>query len=144
MQNPSHLPSQRWLLVHALAIAFSLSHVILDWWAGLLAPPGDTMSGKGMLLLGLSVAIYALWAYALALASHGSRWWLVVTIGVSAVSSLNGFAIIYCLPPCVFPVGDLSHIGALIFCLWAIIESWLVIMRSAKMPAGQVREENFE
>ena len=133
MQNPSHLPSQRWLLVHTLAIAFSLSHVILDWWAGLLAPPGDTMTGTGMLFLALSVGIYALWANALVLASHGSRWWLGVTIGVSAVSSLNGFAIVYCLPPCLFPVGDLSHIGSLIFCLWAIFESWLALQQRASV-----------
>jgi hypothetical protein len=130
MQNSSQSPNQRWLLVHTLAIAFSLSHVILDWWAELIALPGDTLSGAGMMTLVFSVGIYALWANALVMASHGRRWALWVTIAVSAISSLNGFAIVYCLPPRLFPVGDLSHIGRLVFCLWAVFESWRTLQRT--------------
>jgi len=94
--------------------------------------------GAEMLAPVLIVSIYALWANALVQASHGNRWALWVTIGVSALSSLNGLTIVYCLPLCFFPLGDLSHIGSLVFGWWAIFESWRALRWNARASAAEL------
>jgi hypothetical protein len=128
MTKLSRQPGNRWLLVHTLGIAFSLSHVMLDMWAGVLGPLSNVLSGSlsvaQVLILLVCVTVYALWVYTLVLSGWGSRGSLLATMGLAALGSLNGLTIVYCPPPCAFPVGDISHFGSLVFCLWAIFESW--------------------
>jgi hypothetical protein len=131
---------RRWLLAHTLAIAFSLSHVMLDMWVGVLGSPTDSLSASQALILLISTVQYAMWAYTLVLASHGSRSALKATLGLAAVGSLNGFTIVFCLPPCFFPIGDLSHIGSLVFCLWAMFESWRALKQNSTVYTRQARE----
>jgi hypothetical protein len=122
--------SQRWLLANTLAIGFSLSHLILDWHLDLFGPATTYLSTAQALILVIGSAVYALWAYALALANRGSRRAMIATIGLCALGGLgNGLSIIACLPPCAgaFPFGDISHIGSLVFGLWAILEVWLTL-----------------
>ena len=133
MTKLSRQPGNRWLLAHTLGIAVSLSHVLLDLWAGVVGPLGISVVGPQVLInltaaqvliLVSCVVVYALWAYTLVLGSRGSRGALLATMGLAAVASLNGLTIFACPPPCAFPVGDASHIGSLVFCLWAVVESW--------------------
>jgi len=63
------------------------------------------MTGVQVLVLIFNAGLYAMWASALAFAIQGSRRTMVATILLSAVGSLNGFTIVFCLPPCAFPVG---------------------------------------
>ena len=138
MKTQSHQPGQRWLLAHTLGIAFSLSHVMLDLWAGVVGPLGVSLTSSGvlinmtasqMLILVSCTVVYALWAYTLGLGSLGSRGALWATMGLAMLGSLNGFTILACMPPCAFPVGDISHIGSLVFCLWALFESGRALKR---------------
>ncbi len=73
-------PSRRWLLVHTLAIQFSLAHTILDWHLGLIGPSSPTLSADQALILVLCATLYALWARALALAIQGSRLAMIATL----------------------------------------------------------------
>jgi hypothetical protein len=91
-----------WLLVHTLAIGFSLSHLILDWHLdlfGSLIPTSLSVVQAFVLVIG--AVVYASWAAALALASQGSRRGLITTLLLCAVGGLgNGLSIVACLPPC--------------------------------------------
>ncbi len=71
--NVPRQPSKRWLLVHTLAIQFSLDHMILDWHLDLLGPLSPTLTASQALILVLGATLYALWTCALALAIRGSR-----------------------------------------------------------------------
>lgn len=100
MKTQSHQPGQRWLLAHTLGIAFSLSHVMLDLWAGVVGPLGVSLTGSGVLInmtasqvliLVSCAVVYALWAYTLGLGSLGRRgalWATLATLGV--LSSVCG------------------------------------------------------
>lgn len=124
--------SRRWLPAHALAIGFSLGHVILDWHAGLFGPMESVMRPVQALVLVSGASLYAVWASVLTLAGQGSRVGLVATLVVSAVGGLgNGLAIVACPPPCeaAAPFGDLSHVGSLVFGAWAMYESWRALTR---------------
>jgi hypothetical protein len=120
-------PSPRWLPVHTFAIGFSLSHLILDWHFDLFGPLTTSLSTVQALVLVVGAAVYALWASSLTLASQGSRRGMIATLVLCGVGGLgNGFSIVACLPPCpaAFPFGDISHVGSLVFGVWAMIESW--------------------
>lgn len=122
------LPRLRWLLAHTLTIAFSLMHVILDWHLDLYGPLLRTsLSNVQALVLVIGAALYAAWTASLVLAVQGNRRAMIATIGLCALGGLgNGYAIVYCLPPCTgaAPFGDISHIGSLVFGAWGIAESW--------------------
>lgn len=133
MINPAR-PSSRWLPVHTMAIGFSLAHLTLDWHYDLFGPATPLLSIPQMLVLVIGSTLYALWAMALTLAGQGSRRAITATIILSAIGGLgNGLPIVYCLPICdaAFPFGDLSHIGSLVFGVWAIYESWRALIRDA-------------
>jgi hypothetical protein len=120
-------PSARWLSAHTLAIGFSLGHLILDWHLDLFGPATTSLSTVQALILVVGAAVYALWASSLALAGQGSRRGMIATLGLCAVGGLgNGLSIVACFPPCsgASPFGDISHIGSLIFGMWAMVESW--------------------
>ena len=133
-------PSWRWLPAHALAIVFSLGHVILDWDYSLFGPPASALTGIQVLVLMLDVAIYSLWASALVVASRGSRLGMAATMVVCAVGGLgNGLSIVACPPPCsgAPPFGDIAHIGSLIFGAWAVFESALALLALRRARAAR-------
>ena len=137
-------PGWRWLVAHTLAIAFSLGHVILDWDYSLFGPPASALTGTQVLVLIVDIAIYAPWASALVVASHGSRLGMVATIVLCTVGGLgNGLSIAACPPPCsgAPPFGDIAHIGSLVFGAWAVFESALalVALRRARSESARQR-----
>jgi hypothetical protein len=121
-------PGPRWLPAHALAIAFSLSHLTLDWGAQIMGGPiGPVITPGQALVLVIGSGLYALWAAALVVAGQGSRRAMAATQPLCAVGALgNGLSIVACPPPCggAAPIGDLTHIGSLVFGVWAVYESW--------------------
>ncbi len=124
-------PSGRWLPAHTLAIGFSLMHTILDWHLDLYGSATTSLALVQALVLILGASVYALWASMLTLAGQGSRGAMFATLPISILGGLgNGLSIVACLPPCsgAFPFGDLSHIGSLVFGLWAVIESWKAVV----------------
>jgi len=125
-------PSPRWLPAHALAIAFSLSHLTLDWGAQIIGGPvGAVMNPVQVLVLVIGSGLYALWASALVVAAQGSRPAMATTLPLCAVGALgNGLSIVACPPPCggAAPIGDIVHIGSLVFGVWAIFESWRALV----------------
>ena len=129
------LPNSRWLAAHTLAFAFSLSHLMLDWGAGIIGGPiGPTIAPVQALVLVVGSALYALWAAALVVAGQGSRRAMAATLALCAVGALgNGLSIVACPPPCggAAPVGDVAHIGSLVFGVWAIYESWQALARGS-------------
>ena len=135
MIKVSPRPGPRWLPAHALAIGFSLSHLTLDWGAQIMGGPiGAVMTPGQVLVLVIGSGLYALWAAALVVAGQGSRRAMAATLPLCAVGALgNGLSIVACPPPCggAAPVGDVAHIGSLVFGVWAIYESWQALTRGS-------------
>jgi hypothetical protein len=132
MSRATFQPTRFWLPAHALAMGFSLGHVILDWHAelfGLLVP---VMRPSQALVLLSGASLYPLWMLALVLAERGSRVALLATFALCTKGGLgNGLSIVACLPPCraAAPFADLTHIGSLVFGLWGMVESWRAATR---------------
>jgi hypothetical protein len=119
--------SSRWLLAHTLAIGFSLAHLTLDWHLDLFGAAETNLSFAQAATLLIGSSVYALWAMGLSQAGQGKRngmWLTIYTAGLGGLG--NGLSIVFCPPICgaAFPYGDLSHIGSLVFGVWAIYESW--------------------
>ena len=135
-------PRRGWLPAHALAIAFSLAHLMTDWGVQVIGGPiGPVIAPVQALVLVIGSALYALWASALVLAGQGSRRAMAATLALCAIGALgNGLSILACPPPCggAAPVGDLTHVGSLVFGVWAIYESWRALAqpRARRSPAG--------
>ena len=70
------------LPAHALAMGFSLGHVILDWHAENFGPLAPAIRPTQALVLVLSASLYPLWALALVLADRGSRVALLTTFAL--------------------------------------------------------------
>jgi hypothetical protein len=138
MTNVSGRPSKRWLLVHTLAIQFSLGHTTLDWHLGLIGPSSATLRADQALILVLGATLYALWACTLALAIQGSRAAMLATLVLCAVVGLGtGLTIVFCPPPCsgAPPFGDITHLGSLVFGAWGVYESWRAFKRMQTVHA---------
>lgn len=120
-------PLARCLPLNALALGFSLAHVLVDWHIGLFGASTPDLSGTQAALVGLVCALYAWWAVALA-AAQGTRSGLLALAVLSGGWSVlgNGLPLFLCLPPCddAFPYQDLAHAGNLLFGAWAAYESW--------------------
>jgi hypothetical protein len=136
--NPVQINS-RWLLAHTLAIGFSLAHLTLDWHLDLFGASETSLSVAQAATLLIGSSLYALWAMALAQAAQGKRMGMNLTIFAAGLGGLgNGASIVFCPPICgaVFPFGDLSHIGSLIFGVWAIYESWRALNPKTQFTAS--------
>jgi hypothetical protein len=132
--------SARWLPAHALAIAFSLAHLSLDWGAQLLGGPlGAAINPVQLVVLVIGSGLYSSWASALVLAGQGRRWAMAATLPLCAIGALgNGLSIIACPPPCggAAPAGDLSHVGSLVFGVWALYESGRALASRWERPVS--------
>ena len=104
----------RWLWLSVAALGFSLLHTVLDLFLVLPRPTSGALSWpqEGMIV---SVAlVYGWWGYSLVDATGGGtggRASLGVLGALWAVA--NGTSVVFCPPPCAFPVGDLAHLGSL-------------------------------
>jgi hypothetical protein len=88
--NGSFRPSPRWLPAHALAIAFSLSHLTLDWGAQIIGGPvGAVINPVQLLVMVIGSGLYGLWASALVVAAQGSRPAMAATLPLCAVGALG-------------------------------------------------------
>jgi hypothetical protein len=130
--------SSRWLLAHTLAIGFSLAHLTLDWHLDLFGSAETSLSFAQAATLLIGSSVYALWAMGLSQAGQGKRnglWLSLYTAGLGGLG--NGLSIVFCPPICgaVFPYGDLSHIGSLIFGAWAMYESGWALRQNAQTIA---------
>jgi hypothetical protein len=123
-------PRRLWLPAHALAMGFSLAHMFLDFGLGVILGPPDAITAEQMptlfIILVITAGVYGLWASALVVAVQGNRWAMAATLPLCALGAVgNGLTVLYCLPPCgaIAPIGDLAHIGSLVFGVWALYES---------------------
>jgi hypothetical protein len=127
MSRATFQPTRFWLPAHALAMGFSLGHVILDWHAELFGPLVPVMRPSQALVLLSGASLYPLWMLALVMTERGSRVALLATFALCTLGGLgNGLSILACLPPCraAAPFADLTHLGSLAFGVWGVYESW--------------------
>lgn len=127
----------QWLWSGALALAFSLVHVLLDYQVGLFGRTSNDVSWAQAALALLLGLLYAWWGVAFAL-SGGSTWQALGLVNLLWLSLLwaflgNGLAGVFaCLPPCsgAFPYQDIAHFGNIIFGGWASYATWSALRTS--------------
>ena len=124
----------QWLWSGALALAFSLMHVLLDYHVGLFGQTSSELSWVQAALVLLLGLLYAWWGVSFAMAG-GSAWQAAGLAGLLWLSLLwsflaNGVAGVFaCLPPCssAFPYQDIVHFGNIIFGGWAAYSTWTAL-----------------
>jgi hypothetical protein len=107
--------------------------MILDWHLDLFGPTSSVLTAAQAVVLVLGATIYALWASAFVVASGGNKLGMAATLMLCAIGGLgNGLSILACPPPCrgASPFGDITHLGSLIFSVWAIYESWRALKQA--------------
>ena len=133
-------PLTRCLVLNALALAFSLAHLLVDWHIGLFGASSQAVSGSQAALLWLASFLYAGWGLGLAAAARGARAGLLslVTLSAGWAALGNGLPLVFCLPPCAggYPHQDLTHVGSLLFGSWAAYARWQAA-RASEQPLGR-------
>ncbi len=72
--RPAASAGGRWRAAHALAMGFSLDHLMLDWGVDVIdGPVGAAVTPVQALVLVVGAALYAGWARALVVAGQGSH-----------------------------------------------------------------------
>jgi hypothetical protein len=110
------LPSWLWLSVVAMAVG--TLHILLDASVGLFPARGRLapMVAAALLLISL---IHAWWGVSLAAGARGVGGGVAsaAILGLGWTLMTNGYAIVYCLPPCpeAAPLSDVAHIGSIVF-----------------------------
>lgn len=122
------------LALQAAALASSLLHALVDVRIAVFGGGTAISAGQAAVLVTMAL-LFAWWALLLAFtARRDVLWALAALAGLWAgfANGLIGFA--FCFPPCVdaFPLGDLSHLGSLVFGAWGA----LVTARAARGAAG--------
>ena len=133
-----------WLFFGILALAFSLFHLMVDFYDGLFGrgPQRVSFSQAGLLLLiGL---LYAWWGFSFAIAAvTGTRRAGLTSLFFIAVGwSFIGHGVVgvfTCLPPCAgtAPYGDIAHLGNLIFGGAAAYTTWNVMQTESSIEARE-------
>ena len=127
----------RWAWLSALALAFSLVHVVLDYQIGLFGETSEDVSWVQAALAFLLGLLYAWWGASFAMAGGGA--WQGVGLASLLVLALvwsflgNGLAGVFaCLPPCsgAFPYQDVAHFGNIIFGGWASYALWSMVRKA--------------
>jgi hypothetical protein len=131
-----------WATWGALALAFSLSHVLIDFQVGLFGPSSEQMQAGQALLILLVSLLYAWWGVSFAWAGlPGARaaglagllvpafLWSFVANGLVGVAA--------CPPPCsgAWPYQDIAHFGNVIFGGLASAATW----RAVRLNSGPAR-----
>lgn len=109
------LPLWFWLSLAAMAV--SMMHILLDFGVGLFPMQGSLAPAVGAVVL-LVTLIQAWWGVSLAAGARGVGGGVASTVilGLGWTFLTNGYAIVFCLPPCPFaaPLSDVAHVGSLV------------------------------
>jgi hypothetical protein len=92
-------------------------HILLDFGVGLFPMKGSLAPAVGAVVL-LVPLIQAWWSVSLAAGARGVGGGVAsaAILGLGWTFLTNGYAIVYCLPPCPFaaPLSDVAHVGSLV------------------------------
>jgi hypothetical protein len=123
----------RCLRLNALALAFSLAHVIADY--GLLRDaPQAALAGY----LAVTGAVYGWWGWSLARAAGDGRSGLANLLALSGGwAVLHGATFVFI--PLTNVLADVIHFGSLIFGVWAAYATWRVLRAARAARAAYVR-----
>jgi hypothetical protein len=125
----------RCLRLNALALAFSLSHVIVD--ISLFASGPELSEAASAAIVAVACAVYGWWGWSMAQAAQGRRSALpslLVLCGFWAFS--HGASFVF--TPLTEYVADVIHFGSLVFGVWAAYATWR-LLRANQMPALAAR-----
>lgn len=123
--------------LNALAIAFSLSHAMLD--AVVIATVAGDQPAAELAYITVAAVAYGWWAWSLARLGRDGRSGLVSCLALSALWAFgaNGGSIAFCPPPCAGGgYADLSHLGSLALGGAAAIASFRLLRYSAATMKG--------
>ena len=136
------LPLWFWLSLAAMAV--SMMHILLDFGVGLFDMQGRLAPPLAAVVL-LVPLIQAWWCLSLAAGARGAGGGVAsaVILGLGWTFLTNGYAIVFCMPPCPYaaPLSDVAHIGSLVLGIvapaagiWAL---WRARVRvGLVLPAG--------
>ena len=131
-----HIPQlARCLRLNALALAFSLSHVIVD--ITLFASGPELGEAAATAIVAVACAVYGWWGWSMAQAALGRRGGLeslLVLCGFWAVA--HGASFVF--TPLTEYVADVIHFGALIFGVWGAYATWH-LLRANRVVAVAAR-----
>lgn len=132
-ESGSTLPLTRCLQLSALALAFSLTHVIGDYAILTAQAGGDALALPWY--LALAGAVYGWWGWSLARAAAGSRSALFSLLILSAVwaAFLNGGSLVF--TPLTNLLADVIHFGTLLFGIGAAFATWRLLQAHREAPA---------
>ena len=125
----------RCLRLNALALAFSLSHTIVD--ISLFASGPELSEAASTAIVAVACAVYGWWGWSMAQAGRGSRSALpslLVLSGFWAVS--HGASFVF--TPLTEYVADVIHFGSLICGVWAAYGTWRVL-RGGRVAAARAQ-----
>jgi len=125
----------RCLRLNALALAFSLSHTIVD--ISLFASGPELSEAASAAIVAVACAVYGWWGRSMAQAVRDGRTGLEslpVLGGVWAVAHGASFV----LTPLTEYAADVIHFGSLLFGLWAAHATWRV-WRASRVVAAASR-----
>jgi hypothetical protein len=128
-------PLTRCLQLNALALAFSLSHVIVD--ISLFASGPGVSEWVGVGCVAVACAVYGWWGWSMAQVARDGR------TGLSSLLVLCGFWAVahgasFVFTPLTNYVADVIHFGSLIFGVWAAYATWR-IMRANRVAVAAAR-----
>jgi hypothetical protein len=120
-----HTPNlARCLQLNALALAFSLAHMVADY--GVIFDTSDFNTWGVAAYLGLAGAVYGWWGWSMAQAVRGSRAALLSLLALSGIwAVLHGAS--FPFTPLTLILADIIHFGSLLFGLWAAYATWRVL-----------------
>ena len=126
-------PVRRCLQLSALALAFSLTHVIADYAILSGGAGGDALAIPWY--LAMAGAVYGWWGWSMAQAAAGGRTALLSLLVLSGVWAglLNGGSAVFTSPTIV--LADVIHGGSLLFGFWAAYETWRRLRAGKTMRA---------
>jgi len=125
------------IALQAAALASSLLHALVDVWIGIFGRGQAIRAGEAATLVAIAV-LYAWWALLFSVAARrDALWGLLALAGFWAAFTSGAIGFAFCVPPCAGapPLGDLSHLGSLVFGAWAMLATWRA-MRTARDPHG--------
>jgi hypothetical protein len=123
----------RCLRLNALALAFSLAHVIGDYAILTASAGGDALTLPWY--LALAGAVYGWWGWVMAQVAAGGRTGLFSLLVLSGVWAglLNGGSLVFTSLTIV--LADVIHFGSLIFGVWAAYATWR-FLRARRLTAA--------
>jgi hypothetical protein len=118
-------PLNRCLQLSALALAFSLSHVMADFV--LVAVQSAPGSWAPVAIVGVAAAVYGWWGWSMGQAAVGSRSGLFSLLLLAGIwtAVLNGATVVY--TPITNVLADVIHSGCLLFGVWGAYAAWRLL-----------------